>query len=133
VAMLALAVNGDKNAQRWVNPAQPDKGRALAVELLHRKVNSYALFRRAYPGYGHFLPWFTVNQTTHRITPDNGWYGRVPALDNGELAWSAVAAWAVLSAQGTLSSQLIVIHKMIERARYLTHIQSNLIHRSDSI
>ena len=67
MAMLALAVNGDKNAQRWVNPAQPDKGRALAVELLHRKVNSYALFRRAYPGYGHFLPWFTVNQTRQRL------------------------------------------------------------------
>jgi hypothetical protein len=61
-----------------------------AVEVLRRKIETYRQFDREYPGFGGFLPWFTVGD--EGMAPTWDFKTRVPSLDNGELIWSMIAA-----------------------------------------
>ena len=65
-------------------------GRAEALRQLAAKVASLERFGREFPGYGGFLPWFTVN-ASGSLVPLLDWEQRIPALDNGEMIWGLVA------------------------------------------
>jgi len=86
--ILALALTG--------RAAWPS--RAAAVDTLARKIKTYLAFDARYPGFGGFLPWFIANASG--LTPTRDWSTRVPSLDNGQLAWSLVAAAVALREAG---------------------------------
>eukprot|EP01083_Nonionella_stella_P183468 663139_1 len=72
----------------------------LFVSGLHLQKKAF-IFRALYPGFGGFLPWFTVNYNQthdyHFIAPVDGWTHQTPALDNGQLYWSLYGIkWALL-------------------------------------
>src|SRR4051812_13634121 len=57
---------------------------------------------RSYPGYGCFIPWVSVSPAGIQATSDWSNPYRTPALDNGELAWSVLAAgWSLRQANQT--------------------------------
>jgi hypothetical protein len=106
--MLALVLQGDPLAIEWIMAAAPSntdptyelptcacacfrvitKHSSFALEIASKKINSYMKFNNSYPGFGGFLPWFT--NTDDGIELLSGWFDTVPALDNGQLAWSLV-------------------------------------------
>src|SRR5207244_3940193 len=67
-------------------------------DLLAKKIDSYEKFSREYPGFGGFLPWFLISDDGMKPTWD--WEDRVPALDNGQLAWSLFLAASILKEEG---------------------------------
>jgi hypothetical protein len=74
------------------------------LATLGTKADSIELFNTNYPGFGGFLPWFAFTNVTApsganvtEVGPVNGWANRVPALDNGEMFWSAYAVAHVLA------------------------------------
>jgi hypothetical protein len=98
VMLLALAIAGDERAALFVSPERPGDAAAVAVALLERKRASYCRFIEQFPGFGGFLPWFKT--TDEGLTPMPGWKDRVPALDNGQWAWSLFLAADVLDQAG---------------------------------
>ncbi|MBI4971211.1 MAG: 6-phosphogluconolactonase, partial [Candidatus Omnitrophica bacterium] len=99
VALAALAVLGeDDRVKLFMSPDNLAKAEARAVDILTKKITSYEKFSRTYPGFGGFLPWFLVSDGGMQPTRD--WQDRVPALDNGQLAWSLYAAYHALDAKG---------------------------------
>jgi hypothetical protein len=95
VALLALAVGGSPLALAALGGA----GRAL--DAAARKLASYTAFNASSPGYGCHLPWFE----TPSMAPVGDWASppRVPALDNGELAWAVLALAEALGSAGHAS------------------------------
>lgn len=91
ISLLALSIEGADNA-RLIVPAE------AAKKILERKIASYERFNQAYPGFGGFLPWFEVSDAGLRPTTD--WADRVPALDNGQLAWAIYLAYHALEKAG---------------------------------
>ncbi len=89
VAVLLKAILGDPLAQLFVAPQAPESAAAAALALLELKIGSYEAFNASWPGYGGFLPWFSV--ADNGTAPLPSWATTVPALDNGELAWSLFA------------------------------------------
>jgi len=83
VALLALSLRGNAVASAAVG------GPAAAAAVAAAKLASYAAFNASRPGYGCHLPWFL----TPSMAPAADWASppRVPALDNGELAWAVFA------------------------------------------
>lgn len=71
------------------------EGRATALDQLDRKLSSLERFNEQFPGYGGFLPWFSL--VNGSIAPVNGWEQRIPALDNGEMIWALVAVSEALA------------------------------------
>ncbi|MBP7828663.1 MAG: hypothetical protein KA248_01960 [Kiritimatiellae bacterium] len=98
LALLALALDGNPEAQAFVCPGSPDRAPALALDLLTRKIETYEHFDRRYPGFGGCLPWFEV--APDGIVPSDEWGDAVPGLDNGQFAWSLRAVTHVLAARG---------------------------------
>jgi len=107
IALLVKALAGDRTAALMMSPdpRDPASARARAIEVLTKKIASYERFNREYPGFGGFLPWYTV--TDGRLVPipsskgtHDGWETRVPALDNGQLAWSIYYAANMLQELG---------------------------------
>lgn len=98
--LLIKALQGRREAQLALSPDpnDPSKAEGAALKTLEAKIGSYETFGRDYPGYGGFLPWFAIRDG--RMIPDAQWAGRVPALDNGELAWSLYFAANALKALG---------------------------------
>jgi hypothetical protein len=94
VGLLALAVAGDTRALVFAG------GLSAALELLTKKITTYEAFNATSPGYGCFLPWVAVSAAGIQATSDwsNPW--RTPALDNGELVWSVLAAAYALRQAG---------------------------------
>lgn len=98
LAMLALALNGDKKAQIFLFPEYPELAITRGIALLTRKISSYEKFNAMYPGFGGFFPWYTVTDDGMTLLPN--WSDAVPSLDNGELIWGLVAVTQVLETQG---------------------------------
>ncbi len=100
LSLLVKALQGDRTAQLIVSPdGDPAHARPLALDLLRRKIDSYAAFNRAHPGYGGFLPWYRV-EAGGKVEPTPDWQDRVPGLDNGQLAWSIYHASRALKDLG---------------------------------
>jgi hypothetical protein len=99
VALLALAIAGNKYAQIFVSPDNPSESRHLAIDLLTKKISSLERWNLQFPGYGGYIPWVYVNDKG--MTPANGWTNAVPALDNGELIWSLFATYHILKRNAT--------------------------------
>jgi len=76
----------------------PETARQMAVSILKQKIDSYEQFNRSYPVFGGFLPWITMQNG--KIHPATDWSDRLPALDNGEWAWSIYAAYHALESAG---------------------------------
>eukprot|EP00440_Ansanella_granifera_P039897 gb/GFBE01043272.1/.p1 GENE.gb/GFBE01043272.1/~~gb/GFBE01043272.1/.p1 ORF type:complete len:605 (+),score=123.24 gb/GFBE01043272.1/:1-1815(+) len=89
--------------------------RKEALDVLERKVASMEAFDQAQPGFGGFLPWFcargasgenhepgasyscrSLEEAPGPIVPTSDWVGKVPGLDNGQLAWATYAVANVL-------------------------------------
>jgi hypothetical protein len=68
------------------------------IDILTRKILSYEKWNKKYPGFGGFLPWYTVSDAGMDLAWD--WQDRVPSLDNGELIWSLAAAALILQEAG---------------------------------
>ena len=98
VALLAKAIAGDPYARIFVSPDDPARASEQALSLFERKLASYEKFDRDYPGFGGYIPWVEVGNDGMRPLPE--WSHRVPALDNGELIWSLMAADQALRAAG---------------------------------
>jgi hypothetical protein len=90
VALLALSLRGSEVASAAVG------GAAASAAVAARKLASYSAFNASRPGYGCHLPWFL----TPSMAPAADWASppRVPALDNGELAWAVFALADALGA-----------------------------------
>ena len=90
VSLLALSLRGSAVAAAAVG------GPAAAAAAAAAKLASYASFNASRPGYGCHLPWFL----TPSMAPAADWASppRVPALDNGELAWAVFALADALGA-----------------------------------
>ncbi|MCC6747009.1 MAG: hypothetical protein IT371_05075 [Deltaproteobacteria bacterium] len=106
VALLVKALRGDRTAELMLSPDPRYPGRASsrALEVLTTKIATYERFNREYPGFGGFLPWYTLRDG--RLVPipsvreGDGWETRVPGLDNGQLAWSLYYAANALQELG---------------------------------
>ena len=99
VSLLALAVwDKDPKARLVIDPEHPENATRQAVAALEKKISSYERFAKEYPGFGGFLPWFLASDTG--LEPTSDWQDRVPALDNGELAWALRAAASALKQKG---------------------------------
>ena len=100
IILLAKAVAGDPTARALItpDPRDPSKATARALDVLGRKIATYRRFDERNPGFGGFLPWFKV--AGGELEPMDGWEGRVPGLDNGQLAWSLYLAEGVLREHG---------------------------------
>ena len=60
------------------------------LPVLEAKAAAYERFDRRFPGFSGFLPWYEIK--AGEAHPLKDWEDRVPALDNGQLAWSLYLA-----------------------------------------
>ncbi len=103
VTLLVKAVQGDRVAQLSISPTgKPADAVPVALDRLNKKIESYRDFHKRNPGFGGFLPWFTVAGAPgqRKMEPMPDWKDRVPALDNGQLAWSLYHAATALREAG---------------------------------
>jgi len=94
VALLALSLLGNERARLFFNVSAEKAGKSvdeLAVDILQKKMNAYERFNAQYPGYGGYLPWYVITDSSLFPIPP-GWTSRVPSLDNGEWVWALKAA-----------------------------------------
>jgi len=98
IAVLVKALKGDKYAVQLAGGGDPVLAKKEAVKILTRKIRAYKEFNRNYSGFGGFLPWIKVSSGA--IEPTSDWKDRVPALDNGEWAWSLYTAYHTLEDVG---------------------------------
>ena len=91
-----------------------------ALDILHRKINTYEAFDKKYPGYGGFLPFLTITGTEVKpLGPD--WDNMVDAKDNGELFWAIYGLIEILDVRYASHRDLkkrweTVMHKMIDNS-----------------
>ena len=96
-ALLALAIRNNSLAQAALGAYPAALGAyPAALAAAAKKLASYTAFNASRPGYGCHLPWFLVPS----MAPTADWAtpARVPALDNGELAWAVFALADALGA-----------------------------------
>mmetsp|Transcript_67977 Transcript_67977/g.126958 ORF Transcript_67977/g.126958 Transcript_67977/m.126958 type:complete len:558 (-) Transcript_67977:36-1709(-) len=100
---------------------------ADAIAILTKKIDSYETFDATYPGFGGYLPWMCSrgskslaggkqvcrdsNDEPADPTPTPDWTDRVPALDNGQLAWAVHAVVHVLSARASNGTDAALHHR----------------------
>eukprot|EP00823_Brevimastigomonas_motovehiculus_P005275 TRINITY_DN383_c0_g1_i2.p1 TRINITY_DN383_c0_g1~~TRINITY_DN383_c0_g1_i2.p1 ORF type:complete len:474 (-),score=123.43 TRINITY_DN383_c0_g1_i2:327-1748(-) len=93
LAMLALALDGNKNALTWVlntdESEEREQAKAYVLDILEKKINAFEKFNNSYPGYGCWLPWYEVHDNGLKPTWD--WGKSTPSLDSGEMMWSIYA------------------------------------------
>ena len=72
--------------------------RSRALTILEQKITSYEQFNLEFPAFGGFLPWFISEDRGKgvKVYPLSGWEDRLPALDNGQLAWSIFLLYKTL-------------------------------------
>ena len=99
LSLLALAVAGSPVALAFESRLGPGGVGALLVT----KVAAYEAWNISRPGYGCFFPWVTVRDGV--VAPADDWAHppRIPALDNGQMAWAVLAVASALSAAGSNS------------------------------
>jgi hypothetical protein len=88
--VLAKAILNDPQAQLLMSGGDVASVLPHALNLLELKITSYENFDTEHPAFGGFLPWFVSEDRGNGVSvyPLNGWESRLPALDNGQLAWS---------------------------------------------
>lgn len=100
LSLLALALQGNNDyAELFVAGTDTDSRqiRAMALDLLRKKLNAYEEFDRRFPGYGGFLPWWHFRG---QPVPTDTWSWRVPSLDNGLWFFALYGAARVLKENG---------------------------------
>lgn len=110
IGMLALVVARTPLAWHWMPATGPDDAARQAVERLACVMDAYEQLVRDCPGCGGFLPWIQVTDQGFGVPANNV---QIPSLDNGQLAWSMVAAQTVLEEQG----------ETVLGARFAKHVQ----------
>ena len=107
IGMLALVVAGRPLAWRWMAGAMAEEAGspgatateaeavAEALARLERIVTAYEAANEQCVGCGGFIPWIGVSDGGFATIQDRA---SIPALDNGQLAWSMVAAAEALAA-----------------------------------
>ena len=103
--LLAKAVLNDDRAQQLlfgINVNNTDDGVTQAISMLDQKLTTYEQFDAVYPAFGGFLPWFISEDRGSGVSmyPLSGWEDRIPALDNGQLAWSIFLVYHCLYKMG---------------------------------
>ena len=78
-----------------ITPATEAEAHAAAVARLATIATAYESWDARCPGCGGFVPWIDVTDAGFGEAKNKL---SLPALDNGQLAWSVVAAAAALSA-----------------------------------
>lgn len=71
---------------------------ADAIVALKKKAACYARFRREFPDWHGYLPWFHSDS----LRPLSDWIDRFPVLDNGQLAWALYTLVKALEQAGEL-------------------------------
>jgi hypothetical protein len=86
------------------------------LSILATKAATLARFNAEYPGYGGFLPWFQidVSNRSQGIAPTGDWENRVPALDNGQMAWGLLAVSTSLTLAGEIDLAALY-HSLFQR------------------
>jgi hypothetical protein len=119
--MLALVVNRTKLAWHWIPDASTeDEAVSIAILRLESIMKAYEELNLLFPGMGGYIPWVGVDTTGFVLDKDSD--VELPALDNGQLAWSMFAVAAVLHAvgQSALASRYDAhVTLMAESARIL--------------
>lgn len=106
LSLLARAVEGDPLSLSFFAHSCPSPPPCdvyqHVISLLRAKAATLSRFNAEYPGYGGFLPWFqiNVNDRSLGISPTDDWQNRVPALDNGQMAWGFLAVSTSLTLAG---------------------------------
>lgn len=103
--LLAKAVLNNDRAQQLLFGANVDNTNNAVTEalnILEKKMTTYETFDAAYPAFGGFLPWFISQDRGNGISmyPLSGWENSMPALDNGQLAWSIFVVYHCLYKMG---------------------------------
>lgn len=104
------------------------------ISLLRAKAATLSRFNAEYPGYGGFLPWFRINVSDRSlgISPTDDWQNRVPALDNGQMAWGflAVSTSLTLAGEATLADVYgALFERMAGNALRIFYDSDRAVHR----
>jgi hypothetical protein len=103
LAVLALCVS-DTDSSPLLSALCGDAD--WVARQLGAKLDGYASFDAQFPGFGGFLPWFAISNTTGAPGLLSGWTDQVPALDNGEFFWGLVACLRAVEVASGPSSAL---------------------------
>ena len=57
---------------------------SYVIDQLTKKITAYEKWNNTYPGFGGYLPWYSVNDEEGMVLLNN-WDNSVPGLDNGEM------------------------------------------------
>jgi len=98
IGMLALVVSGTPLAWHWIDGAEDAEAAATAaVSMLNTVASAYERHLAQCPACGGFLAWKGVSDDGFDDHTDGD---SLHALDNGQLAWSMVAAAQALDDRG---------------------------------
>lgn len=109
-ALLFLVSSSCQSVSACLELADSPAGRQTALSMLDKKLTSLERFNSDFPGFGGFVPWFTVNEEG-AMQPVQGWEHQVPALDNGEMIFGLM----VSEASSILSSLILLLFLGCER------------------
>jgi len=136
VSLLALALEKTQVGEDVAPLIYSDEE---ALDILEKKVTSMELMDAAEPGYGGFLPWFCSRGATERgarrclnpqeeasrLAATNDFLGKVPGLDNGQLAWAVYAVSKVLRSRADEGPRYAALAQRWERR--LTRMRSTAV------
>ena len=138
LSLLARAVEGHPLslsffAQSCPSPPPCDVHQHV-LSILTAKAATLSRFNDEYPGYAGFLPWFkiNVNNRSQGIAPTDDWQNRVPALDNGQMAWGLLAVSSALTLAGetTLAAAYsALLQRMADNALRVFYDSGRRVHR----
>lgn len=99
--LLAKVILDSRRAKLLLGGDSPEST-ADALQILTQKIDSYEKFNQQFPAFGGFLPWFISEDRGQgeSVYPLGGWEDRLPALDNGQFAWSVYLVYKALYQAG---------------------------------
>ena len=98
LAVQLKILTGNKYGIRLTGHNDAGAARQTAIKILKEKMDMYEEYSRSFPAFGSFLPWITIRDG--KIQPTSDWSDRLPALDNGEWAWSLYTIYHTLKNVG---------------------------------
>eukprot|EP01084_Bolivina_argentea_P125332 222079_1 len=104
------------------------------INIINTKLLTFQTFNKMYPGFGGFLPWFTITQSSNKyyIVPAGDWQSQTPALDNGAMYWSIYGLkWQIIQNYKTIIDNNHNIN--INHTLYLLQQQLNLMESNAKI
>jgi hypothetical protein len=138
LSLLARAVEGHPLsltffAQSCPSPPPCDVYQHV-LSILAAKATTLSRFNAEYPGYGGFLPWYKLNTNNRSqgLAPTDDWVNRVPALDNGQMAWGLLAVSTALTLAGQVNLAQIygeLFQRMADNALRVFYDSSRGVHR----